>query len=74
MSKNALVTVFVWLIALLVSGVFAWLLSDIIIHGLPQLSWSFLIEIPKNAGRSGGIGPIIVATALILMGYPDKCG
>ena len=67
MSKNALATVFVWLIALLVSGVFAWLLSDIIIHGLPQLSWSFLIEIPKNAGRSGGIGPIIVATALILL-------
>jgi len=67
MSKNALATVFVWLIALLVSGVFAWLLADIIIHGLPQLSWSFLIEIPKNAGRSGGIGPIIVATALILL-------
>jgi phosphate transport system permease protein len=67
MSKNALATVFVWLIALLVSSVFAWLLSDIIIHGLSKLSWSFLIEIPKNAGRSGGIGPIIVSTAFILL-------
>jgi len=52
---------------LLVSCVFVWLLADIIIHGLPQLSWPFLIEIPKNAGRSGGIGPIIVSTALILL-------
>ena len=67
MFKNALATAFVWLIALLVSCVFVWLLADIIIHGLPQLSWPFLIEIPKNAGRSGGIGPIIVSTALILL-------
>ncbi len=67
MFKNALATAFVWLIALLVSCVFVWLLADIIIHGLPQLSWPFHIEIPKNAGRSGGIGPIIVSTALILL-------
>ena len=67
MSKNNLATVFIWLIALLVSGVFFWLLSDIIVHGLAKLSWPFLVENPKNAGRSGGIGPIIVSTALILM-------
>lgn len=67
MSKNNLATVSIWLIALLVGGVFVWLLSDIIAHGLAKLSWSFLIEIPENAGRSGGIGPIIVSTALILM-------
>jgi phosphate transport system permease protein len=67
MSKNILATVFIWLIALLVSGVFVWLLSDIIVHGLAKLSWSFLIENPKNSGRSGGIGPIIVSTTLILM-------
>ncbi|MDD4906629.1 MAG: phosphate ABC transporter permease PstA [Methylobacter tundripaludum] len=66
MTKNALAMVFVWLIAVLVIGVFAWLLSDIIIHGLSRLSWSFLVESPKNAGRSGGIGPIIASTALIL--------
>ncbi len=67
MSKNNLATTFIWLIALLVSGIFVWLLSDIIVHGLDKLSWSFLVENPKNAGRSGGIGPIIVSTALILM-------
>lgn len=66
MVKNALTTLLIWLTAILVSGVFVWLLADIIIHGLPKLSWSFLVETPKNAGRSGGIGPIIVSTLLIL--------
>lgn len=66
MVKNALTTAIIWLSAALVSGVFVWLLSDIIIHGMPNLSWSFLAEVPKNAGRSGGIGPIIISTMLIL--------
>jgi len=66
MVKNALTTGVIWLTAALVSGVFVWLLADIIIHGLPKLSWSFLVEAPQNAGRSGGIGPIIVSTVLIL--------
>lgn len=66
MTKNTLATGLIWLTATLVSGIFVWLLADILIHGLPQLSWSFLAEAPKNAGRSGGIGPIIVSTVLIL--------
>jgi len=67
MTKNALATGLIWLSAILVSGVFVWLLSDILIHGLPRLSWMFFAEAPKNAGRSGGIGPIIVSTVLILL-------
>ncbi len=67
MSKNGLATLLIWLTAALVSGVFVWLLSDIIIHGLPKLSGAFLVEAPKNAGRSGGIAPIIVSTGLILL-------
>ena len=66
MSKNALTTVLIWLMAALVSGIFVWLLSDIMIHGLSKLSWSFFVNTPQNAGRSGGIGPIIVSTALLL--------
>lgn len=67
MTKNGFATLLIWLMAVLVSGVFVWLLADIIIHGLPKLSWSFLIEAPQNAGRSGGIGPIILATGLIIL-------
>lgn len=66
MIKNALTTVLIWLSAALVSSVFFWLLYDILSHGLSHLSWPFLIEAPKNAGRSGGIGPIIISTLLIL--------
>lgn len=67
MFKNALITILIWLTALIVSGVFVWLLSDIVIHGLPRLSWAFLADAPKNAGRSGGIGPIIISTLSILL-------
>ena len=62
-----LATLLVWLTATLVSGIFAWLLTDLIFHGLAKLSWSFLVESPQNAGRSGGIGSIIISTALIVL-------
>lgn len=64
--QNHCATAIVWLMACLVSGVFIWLLGDILWHGIGQLSWSFLTEPPRNAGRAGGIGPIIVSTMLIL--------
>lgn len=64
--QNHCATAVVWLMAGLVSSLFVWLLSDILWHGIGQLSWSFLTEPPRNAGRSGGIGPIVVSTLLIL--------
>jgi phosphate transport system permease protein len=45
---------------------FLWILSDIIWHGAGRLSWEFLTAAPENAGRRGGIGPILVSTLLIL--------
>lgn len=63
---SLLPTVVVWAIAILVTAVFLWILSDIIWHGAGQLSWEFLTATPKNAGRRGGIGPIVVSTLLIL--------
>jgi len=59
-------TVVMWLIAMMVTSVFVWLLGDIIWHGIGNISWGFLTEAPQNAGREGGIGPIIVSTVLIL--------
>jgi len=67
MSKNNLATLLIWLSALLVTGVFLCLLADIIMHGLAGLSWSYLVDSPQDAGRSGGIGSIIVSTGLILL-------
>ncbi len=59
-------TLFVWFSALLVAAAFLWLLGDLLWHGLTHLSWPFLVEAPENAGRGGGIGPILVSTLLIL--------
>ncbi|MGH8529680.1 MAG: phosphate ABC transporter permease PstA [Nevskiales bacterium] len=56
----------VWSAALLVTSAFCWLLGDIVWHGLGQISWAFLTGVPLNAGREGGIGPILVSTLLIL--------
>ena len=60
-------TLAVWSAALLVAAMFLWLLGDVIWHGAAHLSWSFLTAAPENAGRSGGIGPILVSTLLILV-------
>lgn len=56
----------VWGTALLVTAMFCWLLGDILWHGLSHLSWTFLTAPPENAGRRGGVGPILVSTTLIL--------
>lgn len=56
----------VWSAALLVTLIFAWILGDILWHGLRQINWQFLTTAPRNAGREGGIAPILVSTGLIL--------
>lgn len=56
----------VWGTALGVTAVFLWLLGDIVTKGLGGISWTFLTEAVRDAGRSGGIGPVIVSSLLIL--------
>lgn len=65
-SASLLPAIMVWAIALLITAIFGWILTDIIWHGIGQLSWEFLTTAPKNAGRDGGIAPILVSTLLIL--------
>ncbi len=65
--RDYLPTFIVWFSAIFVSAVFFWILSSIIWHGIGQISWEFLTASPQNAGRAGGIGPILVSTALILV-------
>ncbi len=48
-------------------GAFLWLVVDLLITAWPRLTWSFLAEIPRRSGRSGGISSILVSTALILL-------
>ncbi|MEO1237269.1 MAG: phosphate ABC transporter permease PstA [Planctomycetota bacterium] len=56
----------VWASAVLVVGVFAWIVGDLVIGGVGQLSWAFLTAEPLDTGRAGGVGPILVSTGLIL--------
>lgn len=65
--RDCFVATIVWLAALLIAGVFAWIVGEVVWRGFGQLSWSFLVEAPSRAGRAGGIGPIIVSTGLIVL-------
>lgn len=60
-------TFVIWMTAAFVGAVFLWILGDILLKGLAHLSFSFLLDAPEDAGRSGGIIPIIVSTMLILL-------
>ena len=63
---DLLMAIAVWFSVALVVGAFFWLLSDLALHGIAKLNWFFLVSAPENAGRDGGIGPILVSTLLIL--------
>lgn len=67
MSKNILATGLIGLTALSVGALFLWLLTDVVMHGLPRLSGAFLFDPPRDAGRAGGIGPVIVSTGWIIV-------
>ncbi|HOX34510.1 MAG TPA: phosphate ABC transporter permease subunit PstC [Methanoregulaceae archaeon] len=44
------------------------ILQDIIVHGLPAISWEFLTGSPRDLGRAGGIFPAIVGTCYLVAG------
>ena len=65
-SWVSLSTSFVCVAAAFLASVFVWLLSDLVSGGIASLSWDFLSTPPLNAGREGGIGPVVFSTILIL--------
>jgi phosphate transport system permease protein len=65
-AREWLAGALVWGSAAAVTGAFTWITGDLLWHGLSRLSWSFLVSAPAQAGRSGGIGPILVSTSLVL--------
>lgn len=54
--------------AFIVLAILVIILQDIIINGLPALSWEFLTEPPRDLGREGGIFPAIVGTLCLVAG------
>lgn len=43
-----------------------WLFSDLWALGINNLSWDFIVSAPSNAGRAGGIAPILHSTFWIV--------
>ena len=66
LRRDRIVAAAAWGAALLVLAGFAWLLGDLMLHAAGHLSWSFLVDAPRNAGRAGGIGTVLVSTLLLL--------
>jgi len=56
-----------WLFGILILGYFFYLTLNIVSHGFSGLSWGFLFELPENAGRQGGIAPMLVSTVIMLI-------
>jgi len=65
-AEELLWSAIIWAVAALVTGALLWLVSDVFWHGIGEISWEFLTTPPSNAGRDGGIAPILVSTALIV--------
>jgi phosphate transport system permease protein len=52
----------------IVLAVLGIILLDIVLKGIPALSWEFITGYPTNLGRSGGILPAIVGTIYLVTG------
>jgi len=64
-TSEKIAKVVIWSAALSVLVVLSAIVIYILYQGLPRISWSFLTEIPRNMGRSGGIASAIVGTLMV---------
>lgn len=53
--------------AFVVFGFFALLLVDVIARGAAELSPAYFLGAASDGGRAGGIGPVLVSTALVVI-------
>ena len=70
-SENRIQTIafgFILGATLVVLAILVIILQDIIINGLPALSWEFLTKPPLDSGRAGGIFPAIIGTLYLVVG------
>lgn len=64
--RDTCMTLTIWASAIFIAGPFLWLVGDLLWHGWQHLSLNFVLVAPQNAGREGGIGPILASTGLIV--------
>jgi phosphate transport system permease protein len=54
------------LAAALVLAFFALLVLDVVVRGAPEITPGYLFTAAREGGRAGGIGPVLVSTALVV--------
>lgn len=64
--SDDIATVLITFSVIVVASTFLWLFGDIVANGFSGISLEFLTDSPSRSGRSGGIGPILLSTFLIL--------
>ena len=49
-------------------AIIAYIIVDIVIKGVPAISWAFLTGMPEKGGAEGGILPAIAGTFYLILG------
>ena len=65
-GADAALAALCWGAALVVVAMMGWMAVDVLGRGAPALSWTFLIGPVEDAGRAGGVAPILLSTLGIL--------
>ncbi len=68
LSKESLIVNLVRVVTYFIVVVVGYLLLDIIVKGLPTISWDFLSGMPRKSGAEGGIYPAIIGTLYLVLG------
>ncbi len=68
LNKESLIINSVRLVTYFIVVVVGYLLFDIIVKGVPTISWSFLTDLPRKSGAEGGIYPAIIGTIYLVFG------
>jgi phosphate transport system permease protein len=53
-------------VAASVAVVFLGIVAELVVDGIGSLSWSWVVEAPRDAGRAGGVAPILVSTLILV--------
>jgi len=64
-TSEKIAKIVIWSAAVFVLAVLSTVIIHILYQGLPRISWSFLTEIPRDMGLSGGIASAIVGTLMV---------
>jgi len=64
-TSEKIAKVIIWSAAIFVLVVLFAIIIYILYKGIPMINWSFLTEIPRDMGRSGGIASAIVGTLMV---------